>query len=252
MFKDVTLGRYIEKESPLHLMNPVLKLCALLLILVSLFLSKTLTSLSLPLVFFCFSLAISKIKLSYLFRGLGAYFFIITVFTFVRFALYHFTLSAAEQAVCIALRLVLIVLYSSLFSCTTIADDMARSIEILLRPLRVFGVNSRYVSLVFSVALRFIPVLSDQALKLHQAQLSRCGLTYARSKRRLKAFLSILVPLFAATYRRAVELALAMDSRCFSSTSSTHLYNLSFSSRDRWTVVVLVLYCGAFTLLRFI
>lgn len=252
MHKDVTLGRYCEKEGALHALNPLLKLCVLTLILISLFLSRNLTVLVLPLILFLIILSVSGLKISYVFRGFGIYFLIIAVFTFVRFALYHFTRSGAEEALCIALRLILIVLYSSVFACTTSADDCARAVEILLKPLRIFGINSRYPALVCAVALRFIPVLSDQASKLRQAQMSRCGLSYARSPMRFKAFLSILVPLFASSYRRSVELSMAMDSRCFSPSASTHLYSLTFSVRDTWAVVLMLIYAAAFVFVRFI
>lgn len=244
MLKDVTLGRYCEKEGPLHSLNPVLKLCVLLLILVSLFLSNTLTLLSLSLLLFTLILIFSRLKLSYVFRGLGAYFFMIIIFSFIRFALYHFTASGAEEALIIALRLLLIVLYSSLFTCTTSSDEVSRAMEVLFR--------SRYLALVFSVALRFIPVLSEEAKKIHQAQLSRCGLSYAKSKRRIKAFLSVLVPLFSASYRRSLELSMAMDSRCFSPEKSTHLYSLEFKTKDWWTLIILAIYLVAFVFLRFV
>lgn len=251
MLKDVTLGRYCEKEGLLHALNPLLKLCSLLLVLVSIFLSNSLLTLTFPLLLFLILLFVSSVRPSFIFRGFGSYFVVILVFTLIRFALYGLTVKGATEALKIALRLILIILFSSLYSSTTLSDDSARALELLVRPLGIFGVNSRYVSLVFSVALRFIPVLSEQASKIRQAQISRCGGAYGRGSMRLKAVLSLLVPLFASSYRRSVQLSMAMDSRCFSPEGSTHLYELSFSTRDWISVLLLLLYSFSFCFVRY-
>ncbi|MCR4676119.1 MAG: energy-coupling factor transporter transmembrane protein EcfT [Sphaerochaetaceae bacterium] len=225
MYKDISLGSYCEKKSFIHSLNPLTKLFTLVLCICTLFLSRSFAETGFCLVFLFLVAAFAGVRI----RLPLSFSLAIVIFTVIRMALYGFSLHGVTDALLIALRLLGIVLFSSLYSAVTRPDDSARAVEKILSPFPF----ARRAGLVFSIALRFIPVLSDQAKKLILAQKSRCGLEYSRKKNRIKSILSLLVPLFVCAYRKSAELAMAMTSRCYRPDGkSTHLYEMKLEEKD--------------------
>ena len=227
MLTDITIGQFFPGTSVLHRMDPRTKLLLLLVFMAAIFVFDTkgdYAVLSAGAVFLAMS---SGIPAGMYFRSLRPLWWIIA-FTFLihlcgtpgtvfyKIWIFDMTWEGMEKGFFLCLRLILLILFSSLLTYTTSPLSLTDGMERLLRPLRVVGVPAHELAMMMTIALRFVPTLIEETDKIMKAQQSR-GADFASGNilKRLRNISPILVPLFISSFRRADELAVAMEARCY-------------------------------------
>ncbi len=226
MNRSITMGQYIPGNSILHRLNPRLKIIALVLLLVFLFLLDTFSALGASLGLALALFALAGVPFSYLLRGLRpvlyiALFALIIYFFFtsggvVLFRIGFITVESegVEQGLFIVARLVVLVLFSLLLTLTTTPLSLTHGMSYFLKPLSHIGLPTEEVAMIMAVALRFIPTIMEESQRLMRAQLAR-GADFETGSifRKAGSLVPLIVPLFVSAFRRADELALAMEAR---------------------------------------
>ena len=228
MLKDITLGQFFPGESIVHKLDPRTKLILTLVYIVALFTAKSYYSYGLMLIILVACILLSKIKIKTILRSIKPL-IIIILFTFILNMLFtggthtvwHFwiitiTLEGIQQAVTMIVRLIMLIVGTFLLTYTTSPIALTDGLEYLMNPLKKIKVPVHELAMMMSIALRFIPTLIEETDKIISAQKAR-GADFESGNliRRAKAMLPILVPLFISAFRRADELAIAMESRCY-------------------------------------
>lgn len=245
MLKDITLGQYFPGNTVVHRLDPRTKLLMTLLYIVALFLCKWYISYGLMLVFLITAVAISKIRPKALFKGLKPL-LVIIIFTavinlfytdgrvLVEFWIFKITVEGIQNAFFLVLRIMLLVMGTFLLTYTTSPIALTDGLESLLSPLKKIHFPVHELAMMMSIALRFIPTLIEETDKIVSAQKAR-GADFETGNifRRAKALIPILVPLFVSAFRRADELATAMECRCYhGGEGRTKLKQLHYHKRD--------------------
>ena len=253
MLKDITLGQYYKKDSVIHSLDPRVKLCATLVILVCLFISSNIFAYFIAVTFLVIVIKLSKVPVSFIFRGLKSLFLLlfISIFfnlfftpgeTICKFFIFNITVEGLKLAIKMGSRLVYIVIGSSLLTLTTTPSQITDGLEKSLSFLNVFKVPVSEIALMMSIALRFIPILIEETDKIMKAQMSR-GADFNKGNliEKAKSLIPLLVPLFVSAFRRANDLAYAMESRCYSGSSNrTKLKPLKYKTCDYIGYIVLL------------
>ena len=245
MLKDITLGQYFPRDTVVHRLDPRTKLLMVIVYIVALLLAKWVISYAVMLAFLVTAVALSRIRPRALFKGLKPLLFII-IFTaiinvfytkgdvLVQFWIFKITREGLVNAGFLVLRIVMLVTGTFLLTYTTSPIALTDGLESLLSPLKAIHFPVHELALMMSIALRFIPTLIEETDKIISAQKAR-GADFETGNllRRAKAMLPILVPLFISAFRRADELATAMECRCYRGGSGrTKLKQLRFQLRD--------------------
>lgn len=252
---DITLGQYFPGDSPIHKMDPRTKIIMTVVLIAIVFLAKGVLSYVLILGFVLYVSMLSRINLMVMLKGLKPliYVIVLTVVLNVFFApngrvlfrLGFITVTAEgiETAVYMAVRLMLLIFSSQLLTLTTSPIALTDGLESLMRPLSRIGFPSHEIAMMMSIALRFIPTLLEEADKIMKAQKARgADFESGNLMARAKAMLPLLVPLFISAFRRADELALAMEARCYrGGANRTRMKILKFSRVDSVATGVLTL-----------
>lgn len=266
MLKDVTLGQYFPGNTFIHRLDPRTKLLFALIYIIALFIAKTYVAYAVLLLVLAVSIAVSKIPVSAMFRGLKPL-TIIIVFTAVINILYNhdgrallsfwvFTITDAGlfRAMYMVLRIMMLILSTFLITYTTTPMELTDGLELILNPLKKLKVPVHEFAMMMSIALRFIPTLTEEADKIMSAQKAR-GADFETGKLtdRAKALMPLLIPLFVSSFRRADELATAMEARCYhGGEGRTRMKKLSFKAADGAAMSMsAVLLAGIITLSRF-
>ena len=227
MLKDITLGQYFPGDTLAHRLDPRTKLLATVLYIIAIFLAKGPIAYGVLILTLIVSVRISKVGARALFRGLKPVLFIIA-FTAVlnlfytpgtviaQFWIFHVTREGVITAVAMMLRISLLIMGTFLLTYTTSPIRLTDGLEDLLGPLKKLGVPVHELAMMMSIALRFIPTLIEETDKIMSAQRAR-GADFESGNllQRAKALIPLLVPLFVSAFRRADELALAMECRCY-------------------------------------
>lgn len=227
MLGDITIGQYVSGKSPLHKMDAAFKIILTLLYIIVLFIIKSPLSYIVLTIFAATLIMISSVPLRYVLRGIKPLLWIF-IFTAVLnlfltpgetvLTVFSFTVSreGIGMAIQLVVRLVLLVIGSSLLTLTTSPLQLTDGIEKLLKPLNKIGISSHETAMMMTIAIRFIPTLSEEAEKIMKAQTAR-GAQFSSGGliKRAKALLPVLIPLFVSAFRRADELATAMEARCY-------------------------------------
>lgn len=227
MIRDITLGQYYPGSSYVHKLDPRVKIMATLFYIVSLFVVDDFLGFAVAFAGLAVIIAVSKVPLKFILRGLKPIFLIIT-FTFVinmfmikgevlvSIGFLSITKEGLRTAVFMAVRLVLLIIGSSLLTLTTKPISLTDGIEALLSPFKRFGLPAHELAMMMTIALRFIPTLLEETDKIMKAQQAR-GADFESGNiiRRAKALIPILVPLFISAFRIAQDLAMAMEARCY-------------------------------------
>ncbi len=246
MISDITIGQFMPGSSFIHKLDPRMKIILMTAIIVFIFVVKNLLSLGLMSGFVVLSMLISRIPLRMYFKGLRAIWFLVfftatlnmlyikgehAVFQYRSVTIYE---EALWQSGFIAIRLVMIVITSSMLTYTTSPTDLTAAIERLLAPLKLFRVPVHELAMMMTIALRFIPTLLEETEKIMNAQKARgADMESGGIVKRAKALIPILIPLFISSFRRAFELATAMDCRCYTGGKGrTRLNVLRYRFRD--------------------
>lgn len=259
MIKDITLGQYFPVNSVIHDMDPRIKIVLVFSFMMGIF---TITSYS-DFVFYgllIFSIIkISKVPLSYTLRGLKPILFVI-VFTGIlnifgtkgtllfQYKFISISYEGINLAIKLTIRLILLITGTSLLTFTTTPVSLTDGIERLLRPLKVLKVPVHEFAMMMTIALRFIPTLLEETDKIMKAQSSR-GADFENGNimKRAKSLIPVLIPLFVSAFRRAEELAVAMESRCYrGGEGRTRMKELKLSIKDIWVMMVVLGIQGVF------
>ena len=266
MIKNVTIGQYFPGESFVHRLDPRTKLLATIALIAVVFVSNGFAGFIAIAAFVLLTALSTGVHLKFLFKGLKPIFFII-VFTFilnlffqntgevlVQFWVIKITTGGLRMASFMAVRLILLVISSQLLTLTTSPISLTDGLESLMRPLSKIGFPAHEIAMMMSIALRFIPTLMDEADKIMKAQKAR-GANFETGNilQRAKAMIPLLVPLFVGAFRRAEELAMAMEARCYrGGKGRTRMRQLRYSYRDAIAfVAMLLLLAGVIVLNHF-
>jgi len=228
MLKDITLGQYFPGKSFVHRLDPRTKLIMLVAYIVTLFVASNWISYGLCLLFLVVTISISTIPLKSIVRGMKPL-LVILIFTgilnlfftdgekvLVKFWVITITLEGVIRAVFMVSRILMLITATFLLTYTTSPISLTDGLESLLSPLKVIKVPVHELSMMMCIALRFIPTLIEETDKIMSAQKAR-GADFETGSlmQRVKALVPILVPLFISAFRRADELATAMECRCY-------------------------------------
>lgn len=262
MIRDITLGQYYPAESPLHRMDARVKILLTFAYIVMLFLVKGIPTMLLVAFLVFLLIKMSKVPFKFIFRGLKAIFFIITLTvvlnmfmlpgrTLVEFGIFKITYEGLYMAIFVGIRLVLLMFGSSLLTLTTKPLNLTDGIESILKPLEKIGVPAHELAMMMSIALRFIPTLLEETDKIMKAQMAR-GADFESGNifKRAKAIIPLLVPLFVSAFRIARELAMAMEARCYRGGENRTRMNHSVISKIDYTAIIVFLAVSALILLQ--
>jgi len=255
MIRDITLGQYYPAQSVLHSLDPRVKLCGTLIYVISLFLFQSFTGYIVASVFLVSMIVLSHVPVSFMLRGLKAI-IILLVFTavlnafltpgreLVSFWKITVTIEGVRLATFMVIRLIFLIVGSSIMTLTTTPSNLTDGLEKGLGWMKVLKVPVHEIAMMMSIALTFIPILLEETDKIIKAQQAR-GADFESGNifRRIKALVPILVPLFVSAFRRANDLALAMESRCYrGGEGRTKLHPLKYAGRDYIAYVLLLIY----------
>jgi len=255
MLKDITLGQYFPGNSVIHRMDPRTKLVGLIIYIVALFTAASWVSYGIMLAFLIVMVALSKIPVKALFKGMKPLIFIL-IFTgllnllfnggetvLVAFWKITITLEGVIRAFFMVARILMLISATFLMTYTTSPIQLTDGLESLLSPLKKIRVPVHELAMMMCIALRFIPTLIEETDKIISAQKAR-GADFETGSvlKRVKALVPILVPLFISAFRRADELATAMECRCYQGGEGrTKMKLLRYRRRDYFAYMILLM-----------
>ena len=250
--KDITLGQYFPGNSILHRLDPRTKILLTAMYIVALFLAKQLVGYGIMMVVLASAIAVSKVKLKTIFRGLKPIMIIIIITAFLnlfwtpgqtiwKWGFLNLTVEGIWSAIFMVLRISMLILCTFLLTYTTSPILLTDGLENLMGPLKKIHVPVHELSMMMSIALRFIPTLIEETDKIMSAQKARgADFDTGGLMDKAKALIPLLVPLFISAFRRADELAVAMECRCYhGGEGRTRLRQLKYRRAD-----VAFLVCG--------
>lgn len=245
MIRDITIGQYYATDSLIHRLDPRTKIGMTFGFIVSLFLGDTIYCYGLAVLALMLVIGISKVPISYMLKGLKSI-IILIVFTVIinifltegepllQIGMVKITWNGLVAAFFMALRLILLIIGSSLLTLTTSPIDLTDAIERLLKPFEKIKVPAHEIAMMMTIALRFIPILIEETDKIMKAQAAR-GADFETGGliKRTKNLVPLLVPLFVSAFRRADDLAMAMEARCYrGGVGRTKLKQIKYQKRD--------------------
>nr|WP_288796192.1 energy-coupling factor transporter transmembrane component T [uncultured Mogibacterium sp.] len=257
MIRDITLGQYYPEQSVIHRLDARTKILGTLLYIIEIFLVNSFAGFGLVILALGVLIGISRVPVRFIFRGLKAVVFIIlltfvlNLFMFDGTVLWHWefltiTYEGLYRSCFMALRLILLIIGTSMLTLTTKPMELTDGLEKLLKPFNRFGLPSHEIALMMSIALRFIPTLLEETDKIMKAQQAR-GADFESGNliQRVKNMIPILIPLFVGSFRIAQDLALAMEARCYhGGVGRTRMKEIVFSRRDGVAGVLLAVFLG--------
>lgn len=257
MIRDITLGQYYPEQSVIHRLDARTKILGTLLYIIEIFLVNSFAGFGLVILALGVPIGISRVPVRFIFKGLKAVVFIIlltfvlNLFMFDGTVLWHWkfltiTYEGLYRSCFMALRLILLIIGTSMLTLTTKPMELTDGLEKLLKPFNRFGLPSHEIALMMSIALRFIPTLLEETDKIMKAQQAR-GADFESGNliQRVKNMIPILIPLFVGSFRIAQDLALAMEARCYhGGVGRTRMKEIVFSRRDGVTGVLLAVFLG--------
>ncbi len=263
MIGDITIGQYFPGNSLIHRMDARMKIVLMVLVMVSVFLCYNYYSMGLALCVTLLPVFLSKIKLSVILKGMKPILFIVLLTTLlnlfygsgeplVSFGIFKITLAGIHNAVFMALRITLLVIIGMMLTYTTTPTQLTDAIESLLKPLTLFKLDIHSLAMTMTIALRFIPILIEEVEKIMAAQKSRgADMDSGGIFKRLKALVPVLIPLFISAFRRAYELADAMECRCYRGGEGRTKMNVShLEKKDYLSLTFVILYITGIILLK--
>lgn len=256
MIRDITLGQYYPADSVLHRLDPRVKLIGTLVYIVSLFLFKS-WGYILGTLFLGAAILISKVPFKFMVKGLKSILVLLVITLFfnmiftpgevlIKLGIISITKEGLILAGRMGLRLVYLIIGSSIMTLTTTPNQLTDALERLMNPLNKIHVPVHEIAMMMSIALRFIPILLEETDKIMKAQIAR-GADFENGNliKKVKNMVPLLVPLFVSAFRRANDLALAMEARCYhGGTGRTQMKPLRYGGKDYAALAVLFGYLG--------
>ena len=252
MIRDITIGQYYPAKSPIHRMDPRTKLFGTLIFIISVFLFHSVAGYAVATLFLAGMIIISQVPVKFIFKGLKAIFMILMitmVFNILltpgevlwKIGIFKITREGISMAVRMAIRLVYLVIGSSLMTLTTTPNQLTDGLEKSLRPLNKIHIPVHEIAMMMSIALRFIPILLEETDKIMKAQIAR-GADF-ESGNLIQKVKNMVPLLFISAFRRANDLAMAMEARCYhGGDNRTQMKPLHYTRRDHIAYVVLFVY----------
>lgn len=259
MIRDIVLGQYYPADSVIHKLDPRVKLFATLIYIIALFCFRGILGLALVTVFLFSVIHISKVPLRYMVKGLKAIVFLVlftAVFNLIRtpgnitfwtWGPFFITDTGITNAILITIRLIYLIIGTSLMTLATTPNQLTDGLEKSLGPLKKLHVPVDVVAMMMSIALRFIPILIEETDKIMKAQMAR-GADFESGNliRKVKSMVPLLIPLFISAFRRADDLAMAMEARCYNGGEGrTKMKPLRYTGRDYMAYGLLLLFLAA-------
>lgn len=263
MLRDITLGQYYPVDSVLHRMDPRTKLFGTMVFIISLFIANNIGTYVAAALFLCVAIKLSRVPFSFMVRGLKAIVFLLLISVsfnlfltqgevLVQLGFLKITKEGIRTAGFMGIRLIFLVVGSSVMTLTTTPNELTDGLEKSLGFLKKIGVPVHEVSMMMSIALRFIPILVEETDKIMKAQMAR-GADFESGNliQRAKNMIPLLVPLFISAFRRATDLAMAMEARCYrGGEGRTKMKPLHYAKRDGITYFVYAVYLAVIVGLR--
>ncbi len=256
MLRDITIGQYYKTDSVVHRLDPRVKLFGTLVFLMSLFIAGNTFGYLVATVFILAAIKLSKVPIGFVFKGLKSIVFIILfsvsftmLFTegdniLARFWIFTISVEGILKSLEIVVRLILMIIGSSLVTLTTTPNDIADGLEKAFSFLNVIKVPVHEIAMMVSIAFRFIPILMEETDKIMKAQAAR-GASFDEGSlvKKAKSLVPIIVPLLVSSIRRALDLATAMEARCYrGGVGRTKMKPLRYQKTDYLVYLVYVLY----------
>lgn len=263
MLADIMLGQYFHGNSVIHQLDPRTKIISTILFISSIFLAENYQAYSVVAAFVVMIIGLAGIPTIMILRSLKPLWliimltFLIHIFTTPGTVLYILgpltvTQEGLRQGLLMSLRLVFLIVVSSLLTFTTSPVALTDGIERLLKPFKKIGLPAHELAMMMTIALRFIPTLLEETDRIMKAQMARgADFTSGNIVRRAKNMIPLLVPLFISAFRRADELATAMEARCYrGGDHRTRMKQLKISGRDFVAGFILLLLIGVLIIVR--
>lgn len=255
MLNDITIGQYVPGQSIIHKMDPRTKIIGVVLYMIGLFLANDLKGYILVTLFTCAIVLVSGIPILMLVKGikplwiilvltLGLHIFMTEGQLLWQWGFLKITQEGLKQGIFMALRLIYLVTITSLLTLTTTPILLTDGIERVLKAL--FIPVAHELAMMMTIALRFIPTLIEETEKIMKAQMARgADFDSGGILARAKSLIPLLVPLFLSAFRRADELAMAMEARCYrGGENRTRMKQLQMNSRDYVAFIVIIIFIG--------
>lgn len=258
MLRDITIGQYYPVDSKIHRLDPRVKIIAVFLYLISLFVFSSFAGYIVVTGFLAAAILLSRVPFSYIIKGLKPILFLL-LFTAVfnifgtkgdvafEWKFICVTWQGLRKGLFMSMRLIYLILGSSLLTYTTTPNQLTDGIETLLKPLEKIRVPVHDFAMMMSLALRFIPILMDEANRIINAQSAR-GADFEEGNilKRMRTMVSILIPLFVSAIRRAYDLAMAMEARCYrGGEGRTRMKPLHYQRTDFLVYGIVIVYLAA-------
>lgn len=265
MLKDITIGQYVPGKSFIHRLDARVKIMLMIVYIAALFMINNPVSYILFTVFTIAAVLASRVPFGFIARGLKPMLFIIVFSGIINLFMtpgdviwtapqifgwrLKITNEGLELSVMMILRLLYLMMGTSLLTLTTSPLMLTDGIENLLKPFNKIKVPSHEIAMMMTIAIRFIPTLTEETDKIMKAQMAR-GADFESGNiiRRAKAMVPLLVPLFVSAFRRADELSVAMEARCYNGgTNRTRMKQMKTTMTDLWGTVIMIVFCGVLT-----
>lgn len=256
MIRDITIGQYYPAESPVHKLDPRVKLFTTLIYIIALFCFKGVLGLVIITAALAAAIRLSKVPFSFMVKGLKAIVVLLLItatfnllltpgdVTLWKWGVFQISDSGIKNAVVMVIRLIYLIVGTSLMTLTTTPNQLTDGLEKSLAPLAKINVPVHAIAMMMSIALRFIPILIEETDKIMKAQMAR-GADFENGNliQKAKAMIPLLVPLFVSAFRRADDLAMAMEARCYNGGEGrTKMKPLKYNAQDRKAYLLVVVF----------
>lgn len=256
MIRDITIGQFYPTGSVLHRLDPRVKLFGTMIFIISLFIIDSFIGYIIATIFLVGMIIISRVPFLYILKGLKVVVLLLLLsvsfnlfltpgeHTLFKFWIFRITVEGVKIAFFLAVRLIYVIVGSSLMTLTTTPNDLTSGLEKSLNPLNKIKMPIHEIAMMMSIALRFIPILMEETDKIMKAQIAR-GADFESGNllKRAKSLIPILIPLFISSFRRATDLAVAMEARCYrGGEGRTKMKPLKYVGSDKVAYLIYITY----------
>ncbi len=252
--RDITLGQYFPSNGVLHKLDARTKILFLVAFIVLIFCSFNFYALGLVTAFTVVTVFLSKVPVKMFLKSLKTIILVVVITSVLNLFygtgepifewwIFSITLDGIFNAIFVTVRIICLVVVSSALTFTTSPTDMTDGLERLMKPLTIFHISVHEIAMMMTIALRFVPTLLEETDKIMSAQKARgADMESGNLINRIKALIPVLVPLFVSSFRRAYDLAMAMECRCYrGGKGRTRLKQMHFTGKDAIALAVMIL-----------
>lgn len=249
--RDITLGQYFPADSVIHRLDPRVKILSLIAFIALVFCAFNYVALAFTAVFVLTIVLLSKVPLKMYLKSLKVIIIIVVITSLLnlfygtgepiwQWGIIKVTWSGIHNAIFVCVRVICLILLSSALTFTTSPTDLTDALERLMKPLKVFHIKVHEIAMMMTIALRFVPTLLEETDKIMAAQKARgADMESGNIATRIRALVPVLIPLFVSAFRRAYELAVAMECRCYQGGDGrTRMKQLHLGRRDAVCIAV--------------